>query len=300
MPLPQHDRYGYSPIDMRQDYDWPDGRRLAFYVCVCVEAQAFGAGVGEDPANLHAPQTQRNFGWRDYGARVGLWRLLALLDELGLPVTLAVNSLVYSQQPRLAARLVLRSTTHDDEIVAHGRTSSERLDQMWDIDAAQIIGDVTTVLRGAHGEPPAGWLSPGFAESRNMPDLLQEAGYRYLLDWPADDQPFWVQTRAGRILSVPFPLELNDTTAVLHRHHSGREFADMVVNQFDAMLLQSDDRPLVYALALHPYVVGQPFRLRALRQALTHCAAQARAARVWLTRPGAIAAHCARLGMRIP
>jgi allantoinase len=99
-------------------------------------------------------------------------------------------------------------------------------------------------------------------ESNVTPDLLKEAGYTHLLDWPLDDQPIWMQTRAGPLLSVPYPMELNDAGAQAHRDHTGRQFAEMIVDQFEELLEQSERQPLVYALSLHRFIVGQPFRLR--------------------------------------
>jgi hypothetical protein len=99
-------------------------------------------------------------------------------------------------------------------------------------------------------------------ESNVTPDLLKEAGYTHLLDWPLDDQPIWMQTRTGPLLSVPYPMELNDAGAQAHRDHTGRQFAEMIVDQFEELLEQSERQPLVYALSLHRFIVGQPFRLR--------------------------------------
>jgi len=289
--FPSHNRYPYSVIDRRPDYAWPGEKRLAFYICISVEHFAFGAGVGEDLSTVGAPQGQRNFGWRDYGQRVGLWRLVSLCDELKLRPAFAINSLIYAHRPEIIERLAGRG----DEIIAHGRTSSELQRGMWEADEAWIIRHVTDTIARREGAPPKGWLGPGFSETGLTPDLLKEAGYGYLLDWPADDQPFWMRTRGGPILSVPYPLELNDVTAILHRHHSAREFADMIVNQFDVMIEQCCTRPLVFALAIHPYVMGQPFRLHALRNALKHCVEHRHRDRVWMTQPGAIAEYCSRL-----
>ena len=290
MQLPSHQRYPFSAIGTRPDYQWPGGKRLAFYIAVSVEHFAFEAGLGEDISTLGAPQTQRNFGWRDYGQRVGLWNLIKLFDELKLPLAFAVNGMLYRERTELVDRLHQRG----DEIVAHGRTSAEIQNDRWEIDEAHLIRDATDAI-AAHGKPPAGWLGPGFGESRVTPDLLKEAGYDYVLDWPADDQPFWMNTRGGPLLSVPYPLELNDVTALLHRRHGAREFADMTVNQFEVMIAQSASQPLVFALGLHAYVMGQPFRLHALRKALRHCLAHRDFERVWTTRPGEIARHCMQL-----
>ena len=95
-------------------------------------------------------------------------------------------------------------------------------------------------------------------------DLLKEAGYRYVMDWPIDDQPIWMRTRAGPILSVPYPIEINNSPALVIRRHTGRQFAEMVIDQFDEMLEQSRKYPLVFSVAVHPFIIGQPFRLRAV------------------------------------
>lgn len=287
MQLPVHNRYAFSPIGKRSDYSWPGGKRLAFYVAISVEHFAFGMGMGEDISTLGAPQTQRNYGWRDYGQRVGLWNILKMFDELRLPLAHAVNGLVYRERRELVSRLHARG----DEIIGHGRTSAELQNDMWEHDETCLIREVTDAIINVAGAPPAGWLGPGFGESRVTVDLLKEAGYDYVLDWPADDQPFWINTRGGPLLSVPYPLELNDVTALLHRRHSAREFADMIVNQFDVMLGQCENEPLVFALGLHAYVAGQPFRLRAIRNALRHCLGHRQIDRVWFTRPGEIARH---------
>ena len=132
---------------------------------------------------------------------------------------------------------------------------------------------------------PAGWLSPWIAETEHTPDLLDEAGYRYVLDWCMDDQPVWLKTRSGRILAVPYPQELNDSAAIIGRRVSAAEFADMIIDQFDEMLEQSREQPLVMGIALHAMIVGQPFRLRQLRRAFAHLARHREA--VWLTTAGA-------------
>ena len=126
------------------------------------------------------------------------------------------------------------------------------------------------------------------------PDLLAEAGYSYLLDWCLDDQPVWFACRGGsRILSVPYPQEVNDIPAIVVRGDSPAQFADMIVDSFEEMLEQSMTAPLVMGIALHPYIVGRPHRIRHLRRALTHIAQRRDA--VWITRAGDIAAHCRAL-----
>jgi peptidoglycan/xylan/chitin deacetylase (PgdA/CDA1 family) len=180
------------------------------------------------------------------------------------------------------------------EIVGHGRTNSERQGVLSEADERALIAETTDVLERHCGQRPRGWLGPWISQSPRTPDLLQEAGYSYLLDWCHDDQPVWMKTRAGRILSVPYPQELNDIPQIIARKREGAEFADMIIDAFEVMRRESDRRSLVMGIALHPYIVGWPHRFKHLARALTHLASKADD-RVWLTTSGAVAAHAASL-----
>ncbi len=206
MKLPAHSRYDYVPIHKRPRYDWPEGKRLAVAFNNNIEYFAFGAGLGSDSTGAPSPQSHRNYAWRDYGNRVGLWSYLDLLDEFALPGAHNVNSAVLEACPDIVERLNARG----DEYVGHGRTNSERQDILWEEDEARLIGECTEVVTRLSGRRPEGWLGPYIAQSATTLDLLKEAGYRYVMDWAMDDQPVWMRTRAGPILSVPYPLELND------------------------------------------------------------------------------------------
>lgn len=289
MKLATHDRYGYSPLDARPVYDWPGGKRLAVCFCNNIEVFGFLEGLGTDSTVIGAPQTTRNYAWRDYGNRVGQWYLFDLFEELGVPASHNLNSLLVEHCPEILARIKERG----DEVVGHGRTNAERQDALDEAGEAALIRETTDALAGYFGTAPKGWLGPYLAQTPVTLDLLDEAGYTYVMDWPADDQPFWMRTRRGRILSVPYSIELNDSPAMVFRQHSGEEFERMMIDQFDEMLHQSRKRPLVYTAVLHPFVVGQPFRLRALRRAMTHILEHRD--EIWLTTPGEIADYCARL-----
>jgi hypothetical protein len=179
-----------------------------------------------------------------------------------------------------------------DEVVGHGRTNSERQGVLAEEDERRLIKDSVAVIAAHEGKPPAGWLGPWISQSRVTPDLLAEEGFAYLLDWCMDDQPVWMHTRGGgRILAVPYPQEINDIPSIVARKDSASQFADMIIGNFDEMLAQSARQPLVMGIALHPYIVGQPYRLRELRRALTHIAV--RRDDIWFTTAGAIAAHAA-------
>jgi hypothetical protein len=278
--LPSHKRYDYSIIGRRPDYAWPEGKRLAFWIGTNIEVFAFQAGLGHDATKPGEPQTQRNFAWRDYGNRVGVWRLFDLYDELKLPNSCLVNSYLYDYHPQILERARARG----DEIIGHGRTNAEKQKGLWESDERRLIDDVTSTIEKHEGAKPKGWLGAGAAETNVTLDLLKEAGYTYVLVWPCDDQPIWLNTRSGKILSVPYPLELNDAGQLIHRQHNTREFCDMMVDQFDEMVRQCVDQPLVCCISLHAYLVGQPFRLTPLRQALRHIVEHQHRDRVGATR----------------
>lgn len=283
--LPTHGRFVYSAITARPDYDWPGGARLACYVAINLEHFAFGEGLGAALVPKHGEPDVLNYTWREYGNRVGVWRLLEMLDELALPAAALVNTAIYDHCPEVVGAFRARG----DEIVAHGITNAERQDEMDEAAERAMIAEATARIAREDGAPPRGWLGPWIAQSRSTPDLLAEAGYAYLLDWAMDDQPVRMATRGGgSILSVPYPQELNDIPAIVSRKTGAREFATMIVDQFEEMLAQSAHQPLVMGIALHPYIVGQPFRLRALREALMQIRERPG---VWWTTPGAIAAQ---------
>ncbi len=278
-----HNRYDYAPITQRQEFDWPQGKGLAVYLGLNLEHFAFGEGLGAELAPGGPQPDVLNYAWRDYGSRVGAWRMLEMLDALGLPATVLVNTTMYDYAPALIAAHRDRA----DEIAGHGRTNSERQSTLTEADEAALIAQSTARIVQAEGSPPKGWLSPWIAESHVTPDLLQEAGYGYTLNWCMDDQPVWMRTRAGSLLSVPYPQEVNDIPAVVARKETATGFADLIIDTFDEMLEQATAQSLVMGIALHPYIVGQPARLRHLRRALSHICAHRDD--IWLTTAGSIA-----------
>ena len=289
MDLPKHDRYDYSALCSRPDYSWPGGKRLAVCIGNNIENFAFLAGLGSDGTQAGAPQSTRNYAWRDYGNRVGQWYMFDLLDEMGVPAAHNVNSMVLDECPEMVERIKARG----DEVVGHGRTNAERQDVLPEAEEAQLIADSSEGIARHFGKRPDGWLGPYLAQSPVTLDLLKEAGYSYVLDWPADDQPFWMRTRAGPILSVPYSIEVNDSPALVFRQHSAREFEEMMIDHFDEMMVQSARRPLVYSVVLHSFIMGQPFRLRAFRRAMAHILRHRE--QLWITTPGEVARYCASM-----
>lgn len=295
MILKTHGRCHYSPITERAHYEWPGGKRLAFYIAINVEHFHFGEGLGHTPSYATPQPDVRNFAWRDYGLRVGIWRLFDLLDDLQLPACLLVNSAVYEYAPQIFERARERG----DEIVAHGRTNSERQGDLEEQAERALIDETTATIKQHEGRSPRGWLGPWISETERTPDLLKQAGYDYVLDWPLDDQPVWLSTRAGPLLAMPYPVEINDAPAMLTRRHTAADFTTMIVDQFDEMLQLSERQPLVCSISLHTPIVGQPFRLAQLRRALQHIRRHVDSPDVWFTRPGEIADHVMNLPLGI-
>jgi peptidoglycan/xylan/chitin deacetylase (PgdA/CDA1 family) len=288
--IPAHDRFPHSAIDRRPHYAWPGGASLAVYVGFNVEGFAFGEGLGANLGPPSPPPDVLNHAWREYGNRVGVWRCLDLFGALGWPVGAILNTVLFDQCPEVVQACVARG----DELIAHGHTNAERQGEWPEERERALLAYCRDRIARETGHAPQGWLSPWISESRVTPDLLAEEGYAYTLDWCHDDQPIPMRTRSGRPLwSIPYPQEVNDIPAIVHRQMDAEAFARMIVDQFEEMLEQARTQPLVMGIALHPYIVGQPHRLRHLRRALEHIESKRDSGRLWITTPGAIMRHVA-------
>jgi peptidoglycan/xylan/chitin deacetylase (PgdA/CDA1 family) len=290
--LPDHGRFPYSPIIHRPNYRWPGGAGLAVYLALNHEHFAFGEGMGAMIGPASPQPDVLNYSWREYGNRVGAWRCIELFDALRLPAAALINTALYDHCPALVAACVARG----DELVGHGHTNAERQGQWPEAEERRLLAECRSRMLAASGQAPTGWLSPWISESALTPDLLAETGYTYTLNWCHDDQPVPMRTRGGGSLwSIPYPQELNDIPMIVARQLDAKDFAQMIVDQFDEMLEQARTQPLVMGIALHPYLVGQPYRLRHLRRALQRIAQARDAGEIWVTTPGAIVAHMQEL-----
>ena len=283
--IKSHGRYDYSAITKRPDYSWPGGKRLALHFCLNIEHFSFGEGQGNDYAVPAAWPNQRSYAWRDYGNRVGAWRLLELAEAFDIPYAILLNSALYDYCPDLVAAFRARG----DEMVGHGRTNSERQTDMSRDQEQTAINEAVAAIARHEGQGPLGWLGPYIAQTVDTPELLRAAGMRYMMDWPLDDQPVWFRTAAGPILSIPYAHELNDTLECVTRRTPSLDFCANLQDQFDEMLEESERRPLVLPIVLHSFVLGQPYRLRQFRRVIEHIMAQRD--RIWVTRPGDILRH---------
>jgi allantoinase len=290
-PLPDHGRFDYRPITRRPSYRWPGGAGLAVYLGFNIEHFAFGEGMGAGIGPASPQPDVLNYSWREYGNRVGAWRCLELFDQLGLPAAALINTVLYDHCPELVQACVARG----DELVGHGHSNAERQGVLAEADERALLMACRERIERESGQTPAGWLSPWISESRTTPDLLAETGYGYTLNWCHDDQPHPMRTHSGQALwSVPYPQELNDIPMIITRQMDGKDFAQMIIDQLAEMLEQTrreQSPPLVMGIALHPYIVGQPYRLHHLRRALEQVAAARDVGGVWMATPGAICQH---------
>lgn len=278
-PLPP---YHYSPITERDPITWPGGARVAVYVGLNVEHFVPGlpsTSIWEGTAAL-TPDAL-NHGWRDYGARVGIWRTIESLDRHGIRPSVLLNSMVAEHYPQIVSAGVERGWAW----LAHGRTNSSLHTGLTTEQEKEVLAEITETIATATGQTPQGWMGPGLTETLQTPSLLAELGYRYVLDWTHDDQPFPLTTPG--MISVPYSVELNDLL-LFGKGLTGPEFVQMVTDTYEQLHADSASSGRVMALALHPFVIGQPFRHRYLDQALAYLAAQPDA---WLTTSDEIAAH---------
>jgi|TARA_A100001011_G_scaffold187494_1_gene196034 allantoinase len=289
--LKTHGRYDYSSLPNRAQYEWPNGTKLAVYVAMNIEAFSYGEGKGAAIAPPEQAMSHSIYSWRDYGNRIGFWRLMDMFDDLQIPVQHQLNTAIYDECPDIPARIRSRN----DEFLGHGYTNSEEQGGLSEQKEKHLIAECTATITKHEGKAPTGWMSPWLSNSETTMDLLQEAGYRYVMDWTMDDQPIWIKTRGGKILSMPYPVEANDNRGIVWYRYTSSEFTDMLIDNFDEMLEQTqrDGHPLVCPISLHPFVVGRPYRIRQLRRALEHILKYKD--RIWLTRPGDICQHIENL-----
>lgn len=278
------DLFDYSPIVDRAPLQWPGGSKLAVYIGLNIEHfHVDKPSTALNDATSQLVPDPLNYGWRDYGVRVGFWRIAEILDRYGMRATGLLNSEVVDHYPQIVEAGLAR----DWAWVAHGRTNSvlhAGLDVATErAELAEILG----TIEKATGTPPRGWLGPALTETFATPRLMAECGLTYSLNWTNDEQPYWFTDVP--VMSVPYSVELNDLGIFAMKGLSGADFEAMVTDQLD-QLLDEAETGRVLSLALHPFVIGHPFRAKYLDRALAHIADRSG---VWLTTSDEIAAHFA-------
>jgi peptidoglycan/xylan/chitin deacetylase (PgdA/CDA1 family) len=270
--------YSYRPITDRPPLAFPGGATLAFYIGLNVEHFHIDA-PGRGQENVPDPL---GFGKRDYGTRVGIWRLMDLFDEVGIRVSAITNSEVCTRYPEIIEAGIAR----DWSWIAHGQTNSVHQANMSLEYEQNYLSEMVSVFDASLPSRPKGWLGPGLSETFNTPQLLHDLGFTYLLDWCCDDQPFPLAVPG--MISVPYSLEVNDIAMVLNQTLTGPDYERIVLDQFEVLLADSSKSGRVMALPLHPYVTGQPHLSKYLQRVLREiCASR----EVWTCTSDDIAAH---------
>ena len=270
---------------------WPEGKAVAVWPVVNIEHFLPGQPGPALQPHLVRGLDIANVGWRRYGERHGVWRLLRLFVDLGLPATAALDAETCRSRPDIVDAVVAAGW----DVLAHGWENSTPHYGMEPTVEKDRIAGTLEALAAAAGRPVLGWLTPGFAVSEVTEELLVETGVRYTADWVDSDTPSWLETRAGRLLAVPYGLETNDISLVLGLHHTGPAFAEALVDHV-AELCDEPPAGAVVALGLHPYLAGAPGRVRHLRAALERIAALPGA---WFCTGREIAGRCADADLQV-
>jgi peptidoglycan/xylan/chitin deacetylase (PgdA/CDA1 family) len=280
-----HDRYDWSMLADRKPVSWPGGARLALWVNVSLqffplnqEGKPF-----PPPGGMTMPYPDlRHYTLRDYGNRVGIYRLLDALASRGVKASFAVNGQLAERVPQL-----VKTVASAGEVIGHGWNMDTPHYGGLDRDAeAGQIDRTLDALRDLTGQAVSGWLSPGRNESENTPELLAERGVRYLCDWVNDDMPYPFHTATGELVALPLSTEIEDRFVLQNNLHSEQSWVEQVCDAGDLLLAEASAQGgRLLALSLHPWLVGQPHRIGKVEAVLDHLLAQDG---VWSATPGEI------------
>lgn len=262
------DRLRYSAIVDRPVPTLPGGARLALWLIVNVEHYEYlpPANPLRDPWPARPHPDLVNYTRRDYGNRVGIWRMLDLLDDLRATATISLNAAVLDDFPRVAAALAARPY----DVMAHGIYNTRYAAGLDEVSERAMITDARSTVRRHLDRDVAGWLGPALTTTPATMDLLAEAGVRYVGDFLHDDEITDVTVRRGRLVALPYSIHLNDSPLIGRSQHSARTFARLVREQFDERWAESERRPQILAVCLHPYAINTPARHRHLAEALEY------------------------------
>jgi len=258
--------FPYSPIIRRPKLAWPNGARVALWVIPNIEYFSLEERPGGYGGAAKIPDVVM---WsdRDYGNRVGVWRLMEVLDRYGIRGSVALNSLLCDHHPII----IEEGNKRKWEWMGHNESNTRRLNEAPPGEEAQIIKRTFATIEGAAGTRPKGWLSSGLQETWDSLDLLAAEGCQYVCDWCNDDQPYIMHLDGGRrLVSVPYPQQTNDKPAYERMYVSPGEFRDMICRTFDVLYREGAQSGRVLPIALHPYISGVPHRIDALDAALEY------------------------------
>jgi allantoinase len=259
--------FPYSPIVSRRAWKLPDNARVALWVIPNVEFFALDEQVPAAAGGGGKTPDVPTWAVRDYGNRVGIFRIMKVLDKFGIRGTVALNSDLCAHHPELIEEMTKRNW----ELMGHNESNTRRLNAVPESEEQGIIRRALSTIEKASGQRPVGWLGSGLQETWNTLEHLEQAGVQYVSDWTNDDQPYWMSLPGGAsIVSVPYSQELNDKPAFEKRHMTATEFGEMICRQFDVLWEEGAESGRVMAIALHPYLTGVPHRIGALEEALAY------------------------------
>jgi len=261
VPLPP-DRVDYSPIIDRPIIKWPNNARVALWISPNVEHYEYMPDP--DAARNPWPRTPypdvRGYSYRDYGNRVGFWRMLEPLDKYNIRCCVSLNMAVLEHFPEIAEAMVQRNWDY----MSHGIYNTRYMYTFTEEQEREFYRDTIDTLRRHTGKQLKGMLGPAISGTERTPDLMAEAGLIYHTDWMHDDQPVPIKVKAGKLVSVPYSVELNDSSLLRDNHYEGDYFARICKAQFDQLYKEGAESGRVMCIALHPFLIGQPHRIKFL------------------------------------
>jgi peptidoglycan/xylan/chitin deacetylase (PgdA/CDA1 family) len=204
-----------------------------------------------------------NWSWHEYGMRVGVWRFFELFRRLRIRPTLAVNARVCEDYVRVAEQARAEGWEFMGHSYEQGPIHAEQ-------DQKAMIERSLAILERFCGKRPLGWLGPGLTETLDTPEILAAAGVKYIGDWVYDDEPTVIRTANGPLLTLPYTLELNDIPMMIVQHHESEYLMRRVIDQFERLYAEGEHRAKIMALAIHPYISGQPHRIKYLEAIYQH------------------------------
>jgi allantoinase len=281
-----------TTIVKRPRVSWPEGKPVAFAVVVSVEYYELQPPEGSFlPPNLpggfgRAPYPDmRAFSQREYGNRVGIFRVMDALDRSAIRATAAIDATIAARYPYLVDNFRQRKW----EIACHGLSLTQVVsNHMSAAEERDYISTSLSQVEQVSGVRPGGWHGPEYGESERTPMLLAEAGFDYVLDWPNDEQPYWMSTCAGPIVSIPMALELDDVIANYHRRIGMERWHRAVIEALDQLSADGSRNGRHLVLNIHPWLIGQPHRISFLEDVLKDVRSRSD---VWIATAGEIAEH---------
>lgn len=277
--------YDYLPYYDRPKITWPGAKRLAFWCAPNVEHYEFNPPPNPSRTSWARPIPDvLHYAWRDYGNRAGIWRMMAAMDKYGVKGSVSLNVAVCDHFPDIAAAMRERQW----EFFSHGIYNTRYTYNMGEQQERAFIEDVKASVLKWGGHELKGWLAPALTLTERTMELLAEAGIIYTLDLFHDDQPLPVNVPSGRMISVPYSLEINDFTTLFQGSSTPRDYTDAIKAQFDRLYMEGAENGQVMCLPLHPFLIGQPHRMREFEKALDYITSHDG---VWLATGREIAEH---------